>query len=244
MVIFSVLYLSSLTGSPPFSPLPHPADTVDQLLNLAKSASRLSERTLLSTALADLIKDPKRSTPEDSARFLGLLIRWLEDTVESPPRRAGATPEELADDYVYACVYVSVILTEVSMWVFSRLNAGPLYPSLPRPAQSAWSRLLTQHLSHLPLAAQILLANASLYIVKRSIHKKEAEALNTFATATLFPRIISGDLFLDIGCGARKCYGIYAINVVGGLAERWHLKTEALFPEESERPEQWTATIF
>jgi hypothetical protein len=129
--------------------------------------STITQRLLFCTTFLDLEAKGK-VTQSDFARMAGLLIRWVEDTVESPPRRPGATPEERADDYVHMCCMLVHTLCQNILPAYIRRSKlsdeprprCPLFSSLPRPAQSAWRRLLTQHLAHLPSAARIDLALA------------------------------------------------------------------------------------
>jgi hypothetical protein len=134
----------------------------------------------------------------------GLLIRWLEDTVESPPRRPGATPEERADDYLFGCHALAYGASITLLSLPSRLGQFSVMSSLPRPAQSAWHRLLTQHLPHLPLPARIMLYMAAAKMSEESEHVREP--LLQALTRDLRPIFDSGNFILDIGGGLRRSF--------------------------------------
>jgi hypothetical protein len=189
------------------------AGTLADLFRLERSASSVSDRLLFSGCYTKLVDEQHAvETAADVLRMCGHLIRWLEDLVESPPRRPGgsATPEERADDYTYVAWGFADQLRCISI-SGERLMGEPLYPHLSRPAQSAWNRLLTQHLPHLPLSARIVLGSAicriSVSTSDDSVHAAQC------ATATaLFPRLHTGDLMFEVGGGNRLLLSIYVFR--------------------------------
>jgi hypothetical protein len=131
----------------------------------------------------------------------GLCIRWLEDLVESPPRRPGATattPEELADDFCTLSTHIAYEISIFSQRIKVRWGMN-LYSVLPRPAQSAWDRLLTQHAPSLPLAARTSLAIKTLNVRAGDTEK----AFVCSVADEILPLFESGDLGLDFGRGRR-----------------------------------------
>jgi hypothetical protein len=168
----------------------------------------------------------------------GLLIRWLEDLVESPPpRRAGTSPEEHADALLYATCTLSY---ELSVLVHGSPkvseNSTNIYASLPRPGaeklrgaafladalclmpggpeelQSAWNRLVTTHLPHLPPPARL-----ALYITLAKIGAPEAqEQIARDALVEVFGLIESGALVADVGRGLRRCLIPEIIAAISG----------------------------
>jgi hypothetical protein len=167
----------------------------------------------------------KRTSAEsraDAARMAGMLTRWLEDLVESPPRRPGnATPEELADDFLFQTYLFSYYLREVTMRIVCQAEQTggepqPLYLELPRPAQSAWDRLLTTHFPKLPLPARLQLLTAVTFMNGLSGGKRVTVA----AAPELIELVRSGDLMLSIGRGMKVCHAqsIYALLKLYGAA--------------------------
>jgi hypothetical protein len=154
----------------------------------------------------------KKMTLADELHMAGLLIRWLEDTVESPPRRPGATPEERADDCLFACCVLAEKLKEGTS-LASRLSQQPLLPSLARPAQSAWRRLMTTHLPHLPPAARALLYMA-LFILEPEVQQ---DSTLQVAVRDFEQFVTSGDLVLDLGRGRRGAAGEMVTNLAFSL---------------------------
>jgi hypothetical protein len=146
-----------------------------------------------------------------------LLIRWLEDLVVSPPLRPGATPEERADDYLLYVSSISGILCETAKSV-NKSGAGRYYAALTDPAKSAWGRLLTQHLPHLPLPARLFLSDTLLSTGIRDVHFD----INLFyqnSASDLEPLLVSGNFVLPVGRGMRRDVG----DVVASLAGNLHI---------------------
>jgi hypothetical protein len=182
---------------------------MDTLFQLEKKAARLGDRLFFLQCyrcLAESVRGPKAR--DYAARMAGLLIRWLEDLVESPPRRPGgtarATSEELADDYLSFCFCFTGNLIEIAEGPADEsTDWGPLYAALSRPAQASWERVVGKLFPRLPLAAQLVLSCKFEYI---RISKLEADAGRATVDA-LIPYIESKDLVFDVGGGRRQYLG-------------------------------------
>jgi hypothetical protein len=151
-------------------------------------------------------------TLTNELRMASMLICWLEDTVESRPRRAGATPEELADDYLHGCVHLanSLDIAVGNICILKEKHA--LFPteSLSRPALSAWRRLVTLHLPHLPLPAR-------LYVYTVSTFFPAETGVSERTVADLLALLQSGEFMLDIGRGVRLSMGPLIKSLVDHL---------------------------
>jgi hypothetical protein len=165
----------------------------------------------------------------DATRTIGLLIRWLCDVVESPPRRPPATarrpgaaapepkptPEDRMDDYVYACFVFAYALDKVSTELHKSDTEDVLpclYPLLSPGAQSAWDRLVTRHFVALPLCARAYLAASMLNI---RVDEKENEAIRAISYE-LLAQIESREYTCSIGGGRRTDIGgELALTVLG-----------------------------
>jgi hypothetical protein len=171
-----------------------------------------SERLVFCSQYISLRKDKKFSLA-DELHMTALLIRWLEDTVESPPRRPGATPEERADDYLLACFVLSEALRVTADAAYSHTDHKELFPLLPRPAQSAWRRLLIQHLPHLPLPARLLVHQAVLRVESADTFPQSAQVI----FADVLPLVQSGNFMVDIGRGQRLGLGYLIFMLLTSL---------------------------
>jgi hypothetical protein len=199
---------------------------------LANSLSNVSERLLFTTRYKRLCRESGTETLADATRLAGTLIRWLEDLVESPPRRPGgaSTSEEKADDFLFFSTQMADALMMAADDA-SRLGGNTaVYPSLPRPAQSAWNRLMTQHLPHLPLSVQAVLCVSTSSVWGRE-NVEDILSVQSAVLAAALPRIISNDLLLPVGGGRRVWYGyrLFALTVLARHLA--HGDTSAIFAE-------------
>jgi hypothetical protein len=144
----------------------------------------------------------------DTAHMAGLLVRWLVDTIESPPRRVGSTPEMQADHSLFVlCVFADVL--QVTLHDTLQSDEEPqLYSLFPRAAQAAWDRLVTRHFAQLPLPARIHLSQ-----LMCTIRDEEGEDAALCALGRdLISLLDTGSLVLDCGHGVRQCFGVHMQN--------------------------------
>jgi hypothetical protein len=173
---------------------------------LERRAQTFMDRMAFAGAYLERLSRDVPETPAEAARLAGILIRWLEDLVESPPRRSGAPRDP--NDYVHVCIFMASSLWELVVRMDQR-NAGNLLPLLPRPAQAAWRRLLTQHLPHLPLPARIHVCISSVLFKPNGAEeeaREKAALLSTAAVVTPWFMASDADLMLPTCCGCRESF--------------------------------------
>jgi hypothetical protein len=195
---------------------------MQELFQHERNMTSLEMRIMFYDRYAELERMLPWSLP-DAARMAGLLIRWLEDLVESPPRRPGATPEENADLALFGMTALAMNLSPVAD------EAGPLYDSLPRPAQSAWTRLLTTHLPHLPPFTRMIL-----YINCKKVGNREDVELRVWreSVADVLATIARGDMIVDAGRGLRRCLLLECFTILEGRLLRNKYLPPGLFDDD------------
>jgi hypothetical protein len=199
--------------------------TAERLFQMEKSASNLADYIIFFKSYRDMEK-AGRVTAADAVRMAALVIRWLDSEADaSPPRRGGGgagsgnnpPPDEQQQPHesAYMAGYTFLAMSlNMPVDTHEILSGGVgIYPSLPRPAQAAWDRLLTRHWRALPLPARIYLGHVAMRVRKG---EGEAAALRSLAAA-LTPRLLSGDLMFDVGGGRREWLGCKVLEVRAGL---------------------------
>jgi hypothetical protein len=188
----------------------YPKGTFEELFRWKDKAASLSERMYFYVHYQDWSAEP--ATPTDMARMAGLLICWIRDLVESPPRRPGATAEELADDYVYFAYEWLRGLCSLTASLVPGPQGAFLYPLLSRPAQAAWDRLVSRLFTKLPLSVQILFTSL-MHTVKD--HGAELKDKIQAAAPALIRQMQEGELTLEIGGGRCVWHGLAIYEVRG-----------------------------
>jgi hypothetical protein len=173
---------------------------MNDLFRHERSTTGLDERLVFLQRFLDIERDLGWEKAS-AARIAGCVIRWLEDLVESPPRRPGTTPEERADDLAMGKCHFAEVLKALNHEFRRHTQGAFLYDSLPRPAQSAWGRLVITHLPHLPLPARLALYNTADSLSNNETHRNIA-AEGIFDALDVLE---SGKVTADAGCGIRRC---------------------------------------
>jgi hypothetical protein len=141
-------------------------------------------------------------TPDEVTRLSGYLIRSLEDLIDTPPRRPGATPQQIADDFEMIACSNAHMLQDIVQRASRAQGGKTLYPLLTPAAQAAWGRLLARF-ERLPLIARLLTT-----CIVRNVREGPAEAQALIAIpAAVLPRLQSADLVYSYGPGLRQWRG-------------------------------------
>jgi hypothetical protein len=170
--------------------------TAARLFQFEQSISSVNTRIFFCYSFENL-RSINAVTLADELRMAGLLVHWLVDVVESPPHRPGATPEENADEYLFWSCRLAEALQKTALALLRNWNHEPVVPSLPRPAQSAWRRLTTQHLPRLPRAARLLLSLGVVIMAPDDTVQSIFRALVPDVMAVF----VSGNFMINVGRG-------------------------------------------
>jgi hypothetical protein len=152
---------------------------------------------------------------EERLLILNLIIRTLEDLVESPPR-LGKTPEENRE----LAAYCTTDVAEILHGFLCTLRIDEILPDLPRAAQSAWDRLLLDHAPELPVAARVYLYSLDFDFRLASVITPSSPQFNKELSDRLFSGICSlfssgaAQVVLEKSPGSYECLSFQLLQLL------------------------------